>query len=104
MIVLTGATICVAVTGPAVARESVATHPGLRLFDTSPVTMRGTGYRYRQSGKPRDAEARSGQMPGPVRGQHREFAVGGAPWTFGSRPPFRPANDLDGQRAKRTTE
>ena len=67
MIVLTGATICVAVTGPAVARESVATHPSLRLFDTSPVTMRGTGFRPNERvvvvvarGAPRVRVARAG--------------------------------------------
>jgi hypothetical protein len=66
MIVLTGAIFCVAVAGPAAARDSVATRPSLRLFDTSPVTMRGTGFRPNErvvvvaSGAPRVHVARAG--------------------------------------------
>src|SRR4029077_2922442 len=65
--VLAGAEVCVAVTGPAAARDSVATRPSLRLLDTSPMTMRGTGFRPNERvvvivarGTPRVRVARAG--------------------------------------------
>jgi hypothetical protein len=67
MIGLTGAIFCVAVAGPAAARESVATRLSLRLFDASPVTVRGTGFRTHERvtvvvarGAPRVRVARAG--------------------------------------------
>jgi hypothetical protein len=67
MIVLTGASFCVAAAGPATARDSVATRPSLRLLDTNPVTMRGSGFRPNERvvvvvarGAPRVRVARAG--------------------------------------------